>query len=181
MNSLLSYINTFLEEHSIHIIPMTIISIFIIIGTWHLNRLLQKLIKRLSTKYKMEEKLIKAIGHITHLAIYSIGIILFLENLHFQMSTILGTLGALAIGIGLAIQATLANITSGMFLLFYKPFFINDYIMIYSQNYEQGMIEGKVIDIDLQLTTIKDKNNTTIIPNSVVYSSIITIVKKHKK
>jgi|GEM_PF-1376325 len=181
MNSLFSYIDAILKEHSIHIIPATIISALILIGTWHINRLLQNLIKRLSTKHKIEEKLIKAIGHTTHIAIYSIGIILFLENLHFQMSTILGTLGAVALGIGLAVQATLSNIASGMFLLFYKPFFINDYIIVYPQSYQREMVEGKVINIDLQLTTIKHKEKTTIIPNSILYTSIVTVIGKDKK
>ena len=33
-----------LSKHSVHIIPAVIISIFIIFGTWYINRLLQKAI-----------------------------------------------------------------------------------------------------------------------------------------
>ena len=59
MNKLTSYINNVLEAHHIHIIPLTVISILIIIGTIYLNHILQKLIKSLSTKYEIENKLIE--------------------------------------------------------------------------------------------------------------------------
>ncbi len=105
-----------LSKHSVHIVPAIFISILIIFGTWYLNRLLQKAIIKNGTTHGLEDKLIKALQSLTYICIYSVGATLFLENLHVQLSALLGTLGVIAIGIGFALQKALANMTSGMFL-----------------------------------------------------------------
>lgn len=175
MNNAASYNHFVLSKDSIHIVPAIGISIFIIIATWYVNRLFQKMIIKLGVDNNLEEKLIKAFQHLMHIFIYSVGLTLFLENLHIHMSAVLGTLGVVAIGVGFALQKALANITSGMFLLFYKPFFIGDYIM----SCDKPRFEGKIIDINLRLTTLQYKDSIILIPNHTLYAAIVTVKKQH--
>ena len=173
MNIAPSYNHLMLSKDSIHIIPALIISLIIFIGTWYLNRFLQKAIIKLGHQHKLEETLIKAVQNLTYIFIYSVGATLFLENLHIQMSAVMGTLGVVAIGVGFALQTALANMTSGMFLLFYKPFFIGDYI-----SSDKPKFQGKIIDINLRITTLDHEGNIILIPNHSLFTATVTVHKK---
>ncbi|MBP6869897.1 mechanosensitive ion channel [Candidatus Babeliales bacterium] len=172
MNSAMLYSYFILSKDSIHIIPALIIGFIIIAATWYLNQLLQKTILQLEKSHNLEHTLIKACQNIVYIFVYAVGTTLFLENFHVQMSSLLGSLGVLAVGIGFALQKALANMASGMLLLFYKPFFIGDYIISHKPKFE-----GKVIDINLRMTILEYKGNQVLVPNHTLYSSIITIKK----
>ncbi len=176
MNIQNSYNPFILSKNSIHIFPATCIGILILFVTWYFNKHVQKTIVKHANIHKLESTLIEAIQYLTRIIIYSLGITLFLENFHIQLSALFGSLGVIAIGIGFALQKVLANMTSGMFLLFYKPFFIGDYIIS-----EKAGFEGKIIDINLRLTTLEYKGNLVLIPNHTLYSAIVTVQKNDKK
>jgi len=164
-----------LSKHSVHVIPAIVISILIILGAWYINRIAQKAIVKIGDSHDLEKTLIKAIQNLTYLFIYSVSVTLFLENLHIQMSALIGTLGVVAIGVGFALQKALANMTSGMFLLFYKPFFIGDYIIS-----DKPKFEGKIIDINLRLTTLKYQDDIILVPNHTLYSAVVRVKKRNQ-
>lgn len=162
-----------LSKHSVHIIPALCISIIILIVGWYINRLVKKIILQVGKEHNLEDLLIDAIQKLAYMIIYALTITLVLENLHIQMSALFGTLGAMAIGIGFALQKALANMTSGMFLLFYKPFFIGDYIIS-----DKPLFEGKIIDINLRVTTLEYQGNLVLVPNHTLYAAVVTIKKQ---
>lgn len=162
-----------LHNHTTYI--STTISFFLIIGTWYINRLLQKSIVHFCHSRNLEQTLIRAIQHVVYIFIYGVGAALLLENLHVQMSSLMGTLGVITIGIGFALQKALANMTSGMFFLFYKPFCIGDYIVSHKPKFE-----GRIVDINLRLTTLEYQGDMVLIPNSTLYAAIVTIKKQTK-
>ena len=165
-----------LDKHSIHIIPAAIISLIILILTFYANKIVQKTILELNKTHNLPIQIIKVVQLLTKILIYSVGIILILENLHIQISAIFGTFGVVAIGIGLALQSTLTHMTSGLFILYNKPFFVGDYIIIETNNFN-NKIEGTVIDINLRSTELEYKDTKIIVPNDFVYSSAVTVKK----
>ena len=167
-----------LSKHEIHIIPAIIISILLLFITYYLNKILQRTIKKLGETHNLEIQLIKAIRILTRVFVYSIGITLCLENLHVQLSALFGTLGVVAIGVGFALQNALANITSGIFILYYKPFFVGDYVS-FDTTEADGKTEGRITDINLRLTTLEFENNRILVPNHILYSAVVT-VKQNK-
>lgn len=164
-----------LSKDSIHLFPAIVISVLIIVGAWYINRILQKTIEAFSQKHNLEQTLVKAIANLTYLFVYSLAATLFLENLHIHMSAVFGTLGVVAIGVGFALQKALANMTSGMFLLFYKPFFIGDYIIC-----EKPKFQGKIIDINLRMTTLEWNGDIVLVPNHTLYSVVVIVKRKSK-
>jgi len=163
-----------LSRHSIHIFPAVIISICLVFITILINRMLQKTIKRLGNTHDLEIQLIEAIQQLSRIFVYSIGITLCLENLHIQLSALFGTLGVIAIGIGFALQNALANMTSGIFILYYKPFFIGDYIS-FELVESDGITEGKILSINLRITTLEFQGNKVLVPNHMLYSAVVTV------
>ena len=72
-----------------------------------------------------------------------------------------------AIAIGFAAQHALSNIVSGVFIVVFKPFRINDRLSLQSH---QGVVE----DITLRHTVIRNfENRRIIIPNTVISNEII--------
>lgn len=81
--------------------------------------------------------------------------------------SLLAGAGVISIIAGLASQQALSNIMSGIFLVIFKPFRINDHITI-------NNFTGTVEDINLRQVVLKDaENNRIIIPNSIISNQII--------
>ncbi|MCB0760934.1 MAG: mechanosensitive ion channel family protein, partial [Flavobacteriales bacterium] len=102
--------------------------------------------------------------------IYIVGIsiaIYSMPNLRTLAKSLLAGAGILAVAVGFASQHALSNIISGVFIVIFKPFRINDRISIRSLN---GIIE----DITLRHVVIRDfENKRIIIPNALISDEII--------
>ena len=85
-----------------------------------------------------------------------------------QTTSVIAVLGAAGLAIGLALQGTLANVASGVMLLFLRPFNIGDYV-------DAGGIAGAVVEIGLFNTEIKTRKGLClIVPNKIIWESPIT-------
>jgi small conductance mechanosensitive channel len=104
-----------------------------------------------------------------------IGVIFTITTLGFNIASIVTILGTMGLAIGLAMQNSLQNIISGIFISIYKLFKIDDYIKIVSIG-SLNPTTGKVIDFNLGYTTILElkTNIKTIIPNTIVYGNLLT-------
>jgi small conductance mechanosensitive channel len=92
--------------------------------------------------------------------------------------SLLASSGVLVIVIGFAAQETVSNLISGFFISFFRPFSINDLIVLVDKN-----ITGIVEDITMRHTIIRTfENNRVVIPNSIINKSIIENrdLKDHK-
>lgn len=91
-----------------------------------------------------------------------------IEELRTLAGSILAGAGILAIVVGLASQAALSNVISGIFLVMFKPYKIRDRIHI------RDGVAGTVEDITLRHTMIRDwENRRIIIPNSIISNEVI--------
>jgi small conductance mechanosensitive channel len=80
----------------------------------------------------------------------------------------LAIIGAAGLAIGLALKDSLSNFSSGVMLVFFRPFKVGDYV-------EAGGVAGTVHSIKIFNTVIKTPDNRVItVPNSMVYGDAIT-------
>lgn len=108
------------------------------------------------------------LGYLTYYLIIVIGIIFAIINLGIHTTTILTIFGTLGLAIGLALQGTLTNITSGIYIGFNDLFTIGDLISI-------NGITGKVQTFTLFNTIlINNSGAEIIIPNNLIQSNIVT-------
>ena len=70
--------------------------------------------------------------------IFILIVVLLLNQLGIETTTLLTVLGAAGLAIGLALQGTLSNIAAGIMLLWLRPFTIGDYIEV---NGQAGFVE----------------------------------------
>jgi len=158
-------------------IPEIIISMSIIVVTYFINSKVQRTIQSIGEKQNLEPQIIEIIQLFSKVFIYGVGITLCLENLHVQLLTLFGTLGVVGIGAGLALQSTVSSMVAGIFILYYKPYFIGDYVQFSTKDYKEP-IQGEIKNIDLRRTTLEHQGNMISIPNDTLYNAILTIKKK---
>lgn len=98
-----------------------------------------------------------------------LGTIIFLENMGVTLTAVWTTLGVGSVAVALALQETLSNLFSGLYLLADRPIGPNDYIRLDSNQ------EGYVLRIGWRSTVLRTLgNNYIIIPNSTLAKATIT-------
>lgn len=155
-------------------LKLLITIILILVCTFVLGAIVDKILKRFMYK-GLEHKDFDVTGfkflkHLIITVIYILGISFALIQIpEFKIigHSLLAGAGVISLIAGLASQQALSNIMSGIFLVIFKPFRINDRITI---NDYTGIVE----DINLRQVVLRDvENNRIIIPNSVISNGII--------
>lgn len=97
-----------------------------------------------------------------------IGVITALGNIGVNVAALIAGLGLTSFGLGLALKDALSNVLSGILVLIYRPFKINDQVKI-------GEAQGVVVNIDLRYVTLQAEKQKILIPNSSLFNNTITI------
>jgi len=98
-----------------------------------------------------------------------LGTIIFLDNIGVTLTAVWTTLGIGSVAVALALQDTLSNFFSGLYLMADRPVRLNDYIKL-----ESGE-EGNVLRIGWRSTVLRTLgNNFVVIPNSTLAKATIT-------
>ncbi|MFC1616440.1 mechanosensitive ion channel family protein [Patescibacteria group bacterium] len=109
------------------------------------------------------------------MVLWSVGLLLILSNLGFDISTLIASLGIGGIAIALALQNILSDIFSSFSIYFDKPFEIGDNIIV-------GEHQGTVKEIGLKTTRLKAlKGEELVISNQELTSARIQNFKKIEK
>ncbi|MEM1215886.1 MAG: mechanosensitive ion channel family protein [Bacteroidota bacterium] len=134
------------------------------------NRFFFRLVERSSLILKNDPADYKFLRHLLVGMIYLIcfGFAIFvIPELRTFASSLLAGAGILAVAVGFASQHALSNLISGLFIIIFKPFRINDRLNLRT-------FAGIVEDITLRHTIIRDfENKRIIIPNAVISNEIL--------
>lgn len=96
--------------------------------------------------------------------IFILVMVLVLNQLGFETTSLLAVLGAAGLAVGLALQGTLSNIAAGIMLLWLRPFEIGDYI-------EVNGISGVVEETGLFSCVVRTFDGARLFaPNSTIWN-----------
>jgi small conductance mechanosensitive channel len=149
--------------------------VLIVLATFFAVYLFRKFYTRLSIR-KAEEinsdpTNYKFLGHLITALIYMVGFsfaIYAIQPLRTLATSMLAGAGILAVAIGFASQQALSNIVSGIFIIMFKPFRVNDRIIL------RDTLSGVVEDITLRHTVIRNfENRRIVIPNSIISNEVL--------
>jgi small conductance mechanosensitive channel len=150
----------------LYALKIAIAVVILFIGFWLINKL-SKFINSFFEKRKIDRNVKSFFKTLIGAALKIILIIIILNFIGIQTTSIVALLGAAGLAIGLALQGTLTNFAGGVMLLMFKPFRVGDTIEA------QGK-KGTVSDIQIFNTVLSGENNKTIIiPNSILSNGII--------
>ncbi len=155
------------------VIDLVIKAIVILFGIWVLVKISDFFIHSYALrvaakkKVKVEEDVVTLIQRLVKIFILIIGAMIILDEAGIEITPILAGMGIAGLAIALALQDTLSNFFSGIYLVFDKPFKVGDRIQLNGDF-------GEIIDVGLRSVRIRRLDNTLVtIPNSELAKSRI--------
>jgi small-conductance mechanosensitive channel len=165
MGKIIEYPIVFINQRPLTItsfvVGFIILLIFVFLSKW-----LRKILKtRFFPRYKLDEGLQLVILKVTHYLLVGLGIIVAVQSIGLNLTSLAVVFGLLSVGIGFGLQHVASNFVSGLIVLFERPIKIGDRITI-------GDVWGDVVNISLRATLIRTVDNISIIvPNSEFITS----------
>jgi small-conductance mechanosensitive channel len=150
--------------------PLSILGLLgILVATIAVGRIVRKGTSRLIARSDPSRAGIGyAVGRIAQYVTVTIGLVIALENLGFNLGALAAVGAVVGVGIGLGLQGIAQNFVSGLILLIERPIERGDFLVV-------GDVVGRVRDISMRSTTILTRDGVSIImPNSELVSTQVT-------
>ena len=143
-----------------------------IAGKWIAKKLV-RLSRKLMTRAQLDEMLITFAGNIIYTVLLIVVGIAALDQLGIQTTSLLAIFGAAGLAVGLALKDSLANFSSGILLILFRPFKVGDFI-------EAAGVLGTVDEVRIFSTILHSPDNRQIIvPNGQIYDGTIVNFSTH--
>lgn len=149
-------------------LPRAILALVIFFVGLYLAGVITKLVHSAMERRNTDTEVKMVIVKVTRWSIIILSIFVALQQIGFDVSAFLVSLGVVGFTIGFALQDISKNLVAGLLILLQQPFDIGDAIKIEA-------FVGTVINVDLRATEIKTfDGKIVLIPNADVYTSPIT-------
>lgn len=149
--------------------PTAFAAIGIFLAFWLVANIVRKLLRSIGGRAEPgKEDVFNLLGQIAKVTLLITGAITALGTLGVNVTAMVAGLGLTGFALGFALKDALSNLLAGIFLLIYRPFKRGDQIKVEE-------FSGTVISIDLRYTTLQGTAQKILIPNSVLFTSAITL------
>ncbi len=162
-------------EHYLPILAGRIVAFLVICFIWpKLTKFIVKSLDKAMSLRNNDPLLISFLKSLIKTVMYIILAFILIGIIGIKATSLVTILGTAGVAVGLALQGSLANLASGILILFFKQVSKGDFISSLDKN-----IEGTVQSIHILYTTIQQLNGPLIIvPNSqIANASIINYSK----
>jgi len=145
--------------------PRVLAAVVIAAGGLLLSYWLRRMVTGFATRSKrLDPTLEPVLLAIIRYSLIILIVLLVLNQLGIQTTSLLAVLGAAGLALGLALQGTLSNIAAGIMLLWLRPFRIGDYI-------EVNNISGRVEETGLFACVVRTYDGARLFaPNSTLWN-----------
>ena len=134
-----------------------------------LARLITLYLGRLVHKSPELQRVTEPAAFVVRILFALLAAFIILENVGIHLTVIWTTLGVGSVAVALALQETLSNFFSGLYLLADRPISPGDYIKLDSGH------EGYVVHVGWRSTSIRTLgHNVVVVPNAVMARAVIT-------
>lgn len=168
MDSIVELLQTLAVTYGLQLVGSIVI---FVIGRW-LAKILVKTVRRLLQRAQVEQTLVSFLGTLLYYVLFAIVIVAALNNLGIPTTSVVAIFGAAALAIGLALQDSIGNLSSGVLVILLRPYRAGDFV-------EVNDVLGYVADIQLFHTELTTRDNKSVlVPNKDVLDSNITNYSK---
>lgn len=133
---------------------VTAIAIFI--AGWIAARVVDNIVRRALERSKIDLALGRFLASLARYAVLAAAIISSLGAVGLQTTSLVAVFASAGLAIGLALQGNLSHFASGVMLLFFRPFTLEDFVTVAGHT-------GTVKEIGLFATTLHTPNNEKVI------------------
>ena len=142
---------------------------------WLVGIFLEKSITKMGTRQKYNPAVVGLLAIGTKRICLLIGTISAAGSFGIDIRGLVAGLGLTGFALGFALKDLLANTIAGIFILLYRPFKIGQEIKI--QTTKSCYDQGKVTAIDLRYTTLDNTEEVILVPNSIIFTNSISLIK----
>jgi small conductance mechanosensitive channel len=143
-------------------------AVILLVCGWILAGVISRSAYRVISRIRgIDETLASFFQNVLHYGLLILVFITVLGQFGVQTASIIATLGAAGLAIGLALQGTLQNIAAGIMLLVLRPFRVGEYI-------ETTNVKGYIKEIGLFATEMRTADGLYLMaPNSTLWNTPI--------
>lgn len=152
-------------------LPRLALALVIAAAFWLLARLAERALARVTGLARLNPLVAALLARGARLLLLGFGVVTALGTLGVNIAALVAGLGLTGFALGFALKDSISNVLAGVLLLIYRPFGINDRISVTNQ-------EGTVVAIDLRYTTLEAEARRILIPNSVLFTTPIIVLKQ---
>lgn len=143
---------------------LTIVFVF-----WVFGKVVAKVTKRVMKRHHRGSKMLRQfIEKTIGLVVLMIGLVIALISVGVHLASLITAMGAGGLVVGFALQDSISNFWSGIMIMIYKPFDMDDFVLI-------DGVKGKVEKMNfLNTTLVTIDNKELVIPNRRAWGNTIT-------
>lgn len=156
----------------IQFLPKLAVGLGIIFFFWLLALIVGHLVCR-SIQNPQRRELAKLLTKLTKSTLILIGLITALGTMGVNVSAAIAGLGLTGFALSFALKDSISNALAGFLILFYQPFTIEDEITI--SGISGGPLHGKITNVNLRYTTLRDDEKTMLLPNAALLNGVVSI------
>ncbi len=151
-----------LIDRTLQHLPGIVIGIAILLVFWAIARINARVLRRILTRAGTDPALASVAIPLSKIALFLVGVIAAMEQMGFNVGSLLAGVGVAGLAVGLAAQETLGNIFAGFVLLWDRPFRLGDFVTIKGTS-------GHVTGIGLRATRLRTLEHREVtLPNRLV-------------
>ena len=140
--------------------------VFLFVGVL-VSRRAGRFMQQWLTKRELEPPVRMLIGRGVSLLVLLLFVLMSLQNLGIELLPLFAGLGVAGVGVGLAMQGVLSNLSAGLTIIFTRPFRVGEYVALVG-------VEGQVDTIELFATTLVHSDcSRVVIPNRKIVGEIL--------
>ncbi len=156
-------------------LPRLVVSLMIFVAGLYLAGVISKLLRRMMEKREADLEITLLLTQLTRWTVITLGVMIALEQIGFDLTAFLAGLGILGFTVGFALQDVSKNFIAGLLLLLEQPFDLGDVI-------EVGGFIGTVAQVDVRATELYTfDGQNVIIPNGEIFTSAIKNYSRYPK
>jgi small conductance mechanosensitive channel len=145
----------------------------LLLAAWMISTWVSRMVSRNLERARVDLTLSRFLSKTARWLILVLSLLTCLSLFGIQTTSFAAVIGAAGLAVGLAFQGTLANFSSGVMLLIFRPFKVGDVITV-------GGETGKVYETAIFSTTLDTADNRRIIlPNGNIFGTTIENITYH--
>ena len=119
-----------------------------------------------------DDQFLVLVGKLLKVAIALVALLMLLDNLHVNITALLGSVSVLGLALGLAAQDTVSNLFGAIAVFVDKPFRVGDVIKV-------GDIQGAVEEMGLRAARVRTVDGFLVtIPNKTIGANTVTNISR---
>jgi small-conductance mechanosensitive channel len=151
--------------------PKIGVALLVFAGFWLASVVARRLVISVASKADPNLNFVfRMVGRVVSAVLLLFGAVTALGTVGVNVSALVAGLGLTGFALGFATKDILSNLMSGVLILLYRPFSINDHITVTG-------LEGLVTEIDLRYTRLEKAGQVYLIPNSLLITNTIELTQ----